>query len=59
MSDIFDKFANWLIHGKPDWGSFPSSKIGRRIRILTLEKLKLFINSQNIETLTNDEFLIV
>ena len=49
MSVIFDKFANLLIHYKIDLGSFPSSKIGRRIEIWALEKLKPSKNSQIIE----------
>ena len=49
MSVIFYKFANSLIHYKIDLGSFPSSKIGRRIRFWALENLKLYKNSEIIE----------
>ena len=49
MSVIFDKFWNSLIRYKIDSGSFPSSKIGRRIRFWALEKLKLSQNSEIIE----------
>ena len=49
MNVIFDKFANSLLHYKIDLGSFPSSKIGRRIRFWALEKLKPSKTSQIIE----------
>ena len=50
MSVIIDEFVRlWFIHCKIDLASFYSSKIGRRIRIWTLEKLKLSRNCRIIE----------
>ena len=60
------KRSSFIIYDELNLGSFPSSKIGRRIRFWAPEKLKQSKNSRIIEKtnlydtgLVYDEFLIV